>query len=297
MGAGAMFYFSDFWHNLAGIILLMFANFCDSTDGQLARLTGQKTMIGRMLDGFAGDVWFFCIYLAILLRLWHQPIPFTDDIEWGIGAFVLCAVASLLCHSPQSSLADYYRQIHLFFLSGKDGSEFSTWKQNKDYYDSLPKEARLDRAFYYNYCNYCKSQERRTPAFQRFMSLWTTEAIDNEQREQIRQEFGDPVATLVYSETSHLPHDAPWRDRRQAQADAIASASRDSKIVALGDKLSNLRAIVTDYHQIGDALWQRFKAPNGKEDILWYYTILASALRDLAGTPPYEEYLKLLKEL
>ncbi|MBP5257963.1 MAG: CDP-alcohol phosphatidyltransferase family protein [Prevotella sp.] len=189
MGAGAMFYFSDFWHNLAGIILLMFANFCDSTDGQLARLTGQKTMIGRMLDGFAGDVWFFCIYLAILLRLWHQPIPFTDDIEWGIGAFVLCAVASLLCHSPQSSLADYYRQIHLFFLSGKDGSEFSTWKQNKDYYDSLPKEARLDRAFYYNYCNYCKSQERRTPAFQRFMSLWTTEAIDNEQREQIRQEF------------------------------------------------------------------------------------------------------------
>lgn len=115
--------------------------------------------------------------------------------------------------------------------------------------------------------------------------------------EQIRQEFGDRVATLVYSETSHLPHDAPWRDRKQAQADAIASASRDSKIVALGDKLSNLRAIVTDYHQIGDALWQRFKAPNGKEDILWYYTILASALRDLAGTPPYEEYLKLLKEL
>ena len=41
--------------------------------------------------------------------------------------------------------------------------------------------------------------------------------------EQIRQEFGDRVATLVYSETSHLPHDAPWRDRKQAQADAIAS--------------------------------------------------------------------------
>lgn len=115
--------------------------------------------------------------------------------------------------------------------------------------------------------------------------------------EQIRQEFGDRVASLVHHETSPLPHDAPWRDRKRAQADQITSAPRDSKIVALGDKLSNLRAIVADYHQLGDALWQRFKAPNGKEDIHWYYTILADALKDLAGTPPYEEYQELLKQL
>ena len=115
--------------------------------------------------------------------------------------------------------------------------------------------------------------------------------------EQIRQEFGDRVASLVHHETSPLPHAAPWRDRKQAQADQITSAPRDSKIVALGDKLSNLRAIVADYHQLGDTLWQRFKAPNGKEDILWYYTILADALKDLAGTPPYEEYQELLKQL
>ncbi len=112
--------------------------------------------------------------------------------------------------------------------------------------------------------------------------------------EQIRQEFGDRVASLVHHETSPLPHAAPWRDRKQAQADQIASAPRDSKIVALGDKLSNLRAIVADYRQIGDALWQRFRAPNGKEDILWYYTILADALKDLADTPPYGEYCMLL---
>lgn len=115
--------------------------------------------------------------------------------------------------------------------------------------------------------------------------------------EQIRQEFGERVASLVHHETSPLPHDAPWRDRKQAQADLIAASPRDSKIVAMGDKLSNLRAIVADYHQLGDTLWQRFKAPNGKEDILWYYTILADALKDLAGTPPYEEYQELLKQL
>lgn len=112
--------------------------------------------------------------------------------------------------------------------------------------------------------------------------------------EQIRREFGERVASLVCHEISPLPHAAPWRDRKQAQADQIAAAPRDSKVVAIGDKLSNLRAIVADYHQIGDQLWQRFKAPNGKSDIVWYYTILANALSDLAGTQPYEEYIRLL---
>ncbi len=50
LGAGWMFYYTDTPHNLMGVILLMFANFCDSTDGQLARLTGQKTLGGRVLD-------------------------------------------------------------------------------------------------------------------------------------------------------------------------------------------------------------------------------------------------------
>lgn len=64
-----MFYYTDLWHNVCGVLLLMFANFCDSTDGQMARLTGKKTLIGRMLDGFAGDVWFLFIYFAIVFRL------------------------------------------------------------------------------------------------------------------------------------------------------------------------------------------------------------------------------------
>ena len=115
--------------------------------------------------------------------------------------------------------------------------------------------------------------------------------------DQIRREFGERVALLVCNETSPLPHDAPWRDRKKAQAELIASSTRDSKIVAIGDKLSNLRTIVADYRQIGDKLWQRFKAPGGKEDVLWYYTILADALQEMAGTLAYEEYVSLLKEM
>jgi len=118
IGAGVMFFFTDTLHNVLGIILLMLANFCDSTDGQLARLTRQQSMQGRCLDGFAGDVWFFSIYLAIVLRLWHQFVPGTSMV-WGLWGLGLAALAGLLCHSPQSSLSDYYRQIHLYFLKGR----------------------------------------------------------------------------------------------------------------------------------------------------------------------------------
>ena len=168
MGAGVMFYFTDLWHNLCGVVLLMLANFCDSTDGQMARLTGKKTLIGRMLDGFAGDVWFFSIYLALCLRLTPQPIPGLD-IHWGVWIWVLAFVAGVLCHVPQAALADYYRQIHLLFLLGKEGSELDTYAEQHRIYESLPKKgALLERIFYGNYQNYCRSQEQRTPAFQRF---------------------------------------------------------------------------------------------------------------------------------
>jgi myo-inositol-1(or 4)-monophosphatase len=112
--------------------------------------------------------------------------------------------------------------------------------------------------------------------------------------EQIREQFGERVAHLVQNESCPLPKGAPWRDRKQAQLDQLANASRDSKIVAMGDKLSNLRTISNDYREIGDQLWQRFKAPNGKEDMGWYYRHLAEALSDLADTAPYEEYMHLL---
>ena len=171
VGAGWMFHYTDLWSNICGVLLLMFANFCDSTDGQMARITGKKTLIGRMLDGFAGDVWFVAIYLGIVARLWHQNVPFTD-YQWGLGGFILCALAGFGFHSKQSSLADYYRQIHLFFLLGKEGSELDNYQQQRQIYENLPKGELLSRTFYYNYANYCKSQEQRTPCFQRFFAQW-----------------------------------------------------------------------------------------------------------------------------
>ena len=50
VGAGICFYFNDLWINIAGVILLVWADSFDSADGQLARMTKQYSRIGRILD-------------------------------------------------------------------------------------------------------------------------------------------------------------------------------------------------------------------------------------------------------
>lgn len=205
LGAAYNFYFTDLMHNLIGVALLMLANFCDSTDGQMARLTNQKTIVGRVLDGFSGDVWFFSIYLAICLRMMPQPMPFTDQ-PWGIWIWVLAAFTGLVLHLPQSSTSDYYRQIHLFFLKGREGSELDSYASQREIYEKLPRKGAFwERLFYSNYANYCRGQEKRTPQFQRFFALWKekTEANDNLSMEEesrlaeVREAFLDGSRPLM----------------------------------------------------------------------------------------------------
>lgn len=172
VAAGVMFAFKGLGYNIAGIVLLMFANFCDSTDGQLARLTNQKSMKGRCLDGLSGDLWFAAIYIAIIVRQFNVYMPGTM-IKWGIWIFILCAIAGLLCHSQQASLSDYYRQIHLLFLKGRSGSELDTYASEHAKAMELKgkKDQFWDYAFHSNYQNYCRGQEKRTPEFQKLSAL------------------------------------------------------------------------------------------------------------------------------
>ncbi len=164
--AGVMFYFPDFLHNLVGVFLLVWANLYDSADGQLARMTGKKTRWGRILDGFAGDVWFFTIYAAICLRLQGTCIPLTN-VEWGIYIWLLAAVSGLIFHGKQCALADYYRNIHLFFIKGKSGSELDHSKKLTAELNTLSfKRDGMWMVFLFFYRNYTRSQEKMTPKFQ-----------------------------------------------------------------------------------------------------------------------------------
>ena len=179
-GAGWCFLHTELWWNVAGVLFMLFANFCDSTDGQMARLTNHKTPIGRMLDGLASDVWYFFCYLAIVIRLWNDPIPFTD-FPWSWVILLLCAFAGFYWHARQCQLADYYRQIHLYFIKGEEGSELNSTDQEQYLLDTMPKEKWgpftvgagehfWDYIFHSFYIGWCRKQEKNTPMFQRFFS-------------------------------------------------------------------------------------------------------------------------------
>jgi myo-inositol-1(or 4)-monophosphatase len=118
--------------------------------------------------------------------------------------------------------------------------------------------------------------------------------------EQIRTEFGDRVADLVQAESDQFVEGVSeaesWHDRKQAAIDRLAAAPHDAKIVALGDKLSNMRAIWRDYQIKGDELWKIFHVTD-KASHEWHYRGLAASLRELDDTFAYKEYVRLIDEV
>ncbi len=163
IAAGVLFYYNDLWLNICGMLLLIWANSFDSADGQLARMTGQYSRIGRILDGLSGDFWFATIYVAICLRE-NVTSEFFSAHPWLIWVI---AVVTGICHAKQAAAADYYRQFHLYFLKGEEGSELDTAS------DLRKKLAELSwsRDFWKKltltfYTNYTVNQESNTRSMQ-----------------------------------------------------------------------------------------------------------------------------------
>ena len=115
--------------------------------------------------------------------------------------------------------------------------------------------------------------------------------------EDIRREFGDRVAELVHAESDQViegvSEEDSWHLRKQAAIDRLRHASHDAKTVAMGDKLSNMRAIYRDYMTRGDDLWSIFHVKD-KASHEWHYRGLADALSDLSDTFAYQEFVRLI---
>jgi phosphatidylglycerophosphate synthase len=110
--AGHMFWYRNAWINAAGVLLFIISDVLDSADGQLARLRGKSTRMGRILDGLADTGRFVSLYGHLGARLY---------VAHGWNGAVL-ALAALLSHSYQAAAADFIRQAYLYFAVGS-GSE------------------------------------------------------------------------------------------------------------------------------------------------------------------------------
>lgn len=186
MGAGVMFYFNPLWMNIIGMFLLILADSFDSADGQLARMTGQYSRLGRILDGVSGDIWFLSIYICICLRETVTSHFFMDH-HWTI--WVLAALAGI-CHSIQAAQADYYRQFHLFFLKGKDGSELDSSKPLHDRYERIKWGTNAPgKLVLYFYIAYTRKQEARTPSMQNLRKALRTRFGTGEISQKFREDF------------------------------------------------------------------------------------------------------------
>jgi len=118
--------------------------------------------------------------------------------------------------------------------------------------------------------------------------------------EDISREFGPRVAELVEAETDievpGMSHVESWQQRKQATIDRLATASRDTQMVALGDKLSNMRAMARNQREQGDRLWQRFNEKDPARHA-WYYRHLAKSLSPLSDTDAYREFCVLVDQV
>ena len=167
--------------NIIAIVLLMIADILDCTDGQLARMTGKKSRLGRILDGVAGFTWFVPIYHALVWRFYlHHDLEFlwlgiADTPQNAIIATVIVYVfglwSGIVGIAGQQRLADYYINVHLFFLKGEKGSELDNSRRQEEIYDQMsPDTPWIERLFQHSYIGYTQKQEKVTPQFQRLMA-------------------------------------------------------------------------------------------------------------------------------
>ena len=179
----------------------MVADILDCTDGQLARMTGKKSKVGRILDGMAGFVWFVPIYHGMIYRFYvHHEIEFgwlgiADTPQNVLIAtavvYVLGVISGFVGISGQQRLADYYIQVHLFFLKGEKGSELDNSQRQQELYNQMDGNTPwVERSFQKSYIDYTKKQEKATPEFQHLLvrlreKFGSTDNIPDE----VRQDF------------------------------------------------------------------------------------------------------------
>lgn len=208
------FYYSGWWGlgmNLIAIFLLMVADIFDCTDGQLARMTGKKSRLGRILDGVAGFTWFIPIYHGLVYRFYlHHDIEFSwlgiantqENVLIATAVvYVLGVISGVMGIAGQQRLADYYIQVHLFFLKGEKGSELDNSKRQQEIYDQMDSSTPMvERYFQKSYIDYTKKQEAVTPQFQNLLAK-LREKFGNMDNipDAVRQDFlrqSRPVITL-----------------------------------------------------------------------------------------------------
>lgn len=192
--AGHLFLYRDPWVNAIGFLLFVASDVFDSADGQLARLRGTSTRLGRTLDGVGDHLRFVNLYAHLAIRL---------GAAGGHWSMLLLAAAAGLSHSFQSSAVDFIRTAYLAVGEGRGGLDLP---------EDLPPAgagSALERFAARVYAGYVRRQ------------LWlfprTAELLRTLRRVEVSQAFREA-----------------YRDRQQRALPVCAWMGQNIRIVVLG---------------------------------------------------------------
>ena len=118
---------------------------------------------------------------------------------------------------------------------------------------------------------------------------------------ELRETVGGHVTELVLAVSENKRREQPaemtWRLRKQESVERLLKEPRlEVKMIALGDKLSNIRALQRDYGILGEQVWERFNNKS-KAEQGWYYQAVTDALQDLNVYPVWHELANLVWEV
>ncbi len=134
-------------------------------------------------------------------------------------------------------------------------------------------------------------------------ALHDTVEDTDETVENLRALFGDVVADVVSEESEDKSR--TWKERKQTTIDflngklmddegKVRVPSEEARLVALADKLSNIRAMMDDLAEEGDTMWNKFNQSDPAVQ-KWYYQSICDALRCFKETPEWQEFQHHLK--
>ena len=117
---------------------------------------------------------------------------------------------------------------------------------------------------------------------------------------EIEMAFGARVAGLVQAESENKRRgqdaSATWKIRKQEFIDSLADKSKEGKVIALADKLSNMRATYQGCRKNGEEFWERFHEKR-KEMHAWYYRSITDGLREFENTDAWKELDGLVRKV
>jgi hypothetical protein len=111
--AGRLCYYDSIGLNVLGVALFIVSDIFDSADGQLARMRGTSSRLGKVLDGIADGARFSNLYVQLMARMLVGGAPWWMVLPLGIAAGI--------AHAKQSAAADYIRQLYLHLAEGGAG--------------------------------------------------------------------------------------------------------------------------------------------------------------------------------